>query len=54
MPEIAGVVAFREPQKGVQEPLVAVGAHELTYQTQTLRLPSQRRSVLPNQPFSHR
>jgi 23S rRNA (uracil1939-C5)-methyltransferase len=33
MPEIAGVVAFREPQKGVQEPLVAVGAHELTYQT---------------------
>ncbi len=35
MPEIAGVVAFREPQKGVQEPLVAVGAHELTYQTQT-------------------
>lgn len=35
MPEIAGVVAFREPQKGVQEPLVAVGAHELTYQTKT-------------------
>lgn len=33
MPEIAGVVAFREPQKGVQEPLVAVGASELTYQT---------------------
>jgi 23S rRNA (uracil1939-C5)-methyltransferase len=26
-------VAFREPQKGVQEPLVAVGASELTYQT---------------------
>jgi 23S rRNA (uracil1939-C5)-methyltransferase len=35
MPEIAGVVAFREPQKGVQEPLVAVGAQELTYQTKT-------------------
>ena len=33
MPEIAGVVAFREPQKGVREPLVAVGASELTYQT---------------------
>jgi 23S rRNA (uracil1939-C5)-methyltransferase len=33
MPEIAGVAAFREPQKGVQEPLVAVGASELTYQT---------------------
>jgi 23S rRNA (uracil1939-C5)-methyltransferase len=33
MPEITGVVAFREPQKGVQEPLVAVGASELTYQT---------------------
>jgi 23S rRNA (uracil1939-C5)-methyltransferase len=35
MPEIAGVAAFREPQKGVQEPLVAVGASELTYQTKT-------------------
>jgi 23S rRNA (uracil1939-C5)-methyltransferase len=35
MPEITGVVAFREPQKGVQEPLVAVGASELTYQTKT-------------------
>jgi 23S rRNA (uracil1939-C5)-methyltransferase len=34
MPEIAGVVAFREPQKGVQEPLVAVGASHLTYLTQ--------------------
>ena len=33
MPEIAGVVAFREPQRGVLEPLVAVGASELTYQT---------------------
>jgi 23S rRNA (uracil1939-C5)-methyltransferase len=33
MPEIAGVVAFREPQKGVLEPLVAVGASELTYST---------------------
>jgi 23S rRNA (uracil1939-C5)-methyltransferase len=33
MPEIAGVVAFREPQKGVQEPLVAVGASQLTYKT---------------------
>jgi 23S rRNA (uracil1939-C5)-methyltransferase len=35
MPEIAGVVAFREPQKGVHEPLVTVGASELTYQTKT-------------------
>ena len=35
MPAIAGVVAFHEPQKGVQEPLVAVGASELTYQTKT-------------------
>lgn len=35
MPEVAGVVAFRERQKGVQEPLVAVGASELTYQTKT-------------------
>ena len=35
MPEVAGIVAFREPQKGVQEPLVAVGAKELTYQTKT-------------------
>jgi 23S rRNA (uracil1939-C5)-methyltransferase len=34
-PEITGVVAFREPQKGVQEPLVAVGSSELTYQTKT-------------------
>jgi 23S rRNA (uracil1939-C5)-methyltransferase len=31
MPEIAGIVAFREPKKGVQEPLLAVGASELTY-----------------------
>lgn len=35
MPEIAGVAAFREPQKGVQEPLVSVGLPELTYQTRT-------------------
>jgi 23S rRNA (uracil1939-C5)-methyltransferase len=35
MPEIAGVTAFREPQKGVREPLVAVGAADLTYQTKT-------------------
>ena len=35
MPEIVGVVAFRTPQKGVQAPLVAVGASELTYQTKT-------------------
>jgi 23S rRNA (uracil1939-C5)-methyltransferase len=35
MPEIVGVAAFREPQKGVQEPLVAVEASELTYQTTT-------------------
>jgi 23S rRNA (uracil1939-C5)-methyltransferase len=33
MPEIAGVVAFRESQKGVQQPLIAVGASDLTYQT---------------------
>jgi 23S rRNA (uracil1939-C5)-methyltransferase len=33
IPEIAGIVAFREPQKGVQEALVSVGATELTYQT---------------------
>jgi 23S rRNA (uracil1939-C5)-methyltransferase len=32
MPEISGVVALREPQKGVLEPLVTVGASELTYQ----------------------
>jgi 23S rRNA (uracil1939-C5)-methyltransferase len=32
-PEIVGVVAFREPQKGRLEPLVAVGASDLTYQT---------------------
>jgi 23S rRNA (uracil1939-C5)-methyltransferase len=35
MPDIAGVVAFREPQKGLLEPLVAVGASHLTYQTKT-------------------
>ena len=35
MPEIAGVVAFREAQKGVQEQMVAVGASELDYQTRT-------------------
>ena len=35
MPEIASIAAFREPQKGVQEPLVTVGASELTYQTKT-------------------
>jgi 23S rRNA (uracil1939-C5)-methyltransferase len=35
MPEISGVAAFREPQKGVQEPLVTVGASELTYRTET-------------------
>jgi len=33
MLEISGVVALREPQKGVLEPLVTVGASELTYQT---------------------
>ena len=33
MPEIAGVVAFREPQKGVREMMVSVGASELTYHT---------------------
>jgi 23S rRNA (uracil1939-C5)-methyltransferase len=33
MPEISGVSAFREPQKGVYEPLVAVGASDLTYKT---------------------
>jgi 23S rRNA (uracil1939-C5)-methyltransferase len=35
MPQIAGIVAFREPQKGVQEPLVTVGEPALTYQTKT-------------------
>jgi 23S rRNA (uracil1939-C5)-methyltransferase len=35
MPEIAGIAAFREPQKGVQEPLVTVGEPALTYQTKT-------------------
>jgi 23S rRNA (uracil1939-C5)-methyltransferase len=35
MPEIAGVASFREPQKGVQEPLVTVGESALTYQTKT-------------------
>jgi len=35
MPEIAGIVAFREPQKGVLEPLLTVGAPDLIYQTQT-------------------
>jgi 23S rRNA (uracil1939-C5)-methyltransferase len=35
MPEIVGVAAFREPQKGVLEPLVAVGSQEITYQTKT-------------------
>jgi 23S rRNA (uracil1939-C5)-methyltransferase len=33
MLEISGVVALREPQKGLLEPLVTVGASELTYQT---------------------
>ena len=33
MPEIAGVVAFRERQKNVRELMVTVGASELTYQT---------------------
>jgi 23S rRNA (uracil1939-C5)-methyltransferase len=33
--EIVGIAAVREPQKGVQEPLVTVGASELTYQTKT-------------------
>jgi 23S rRNA (uracil1939-C5)-methyltransferase len=35
LPEIAGIVASREPQKGVQRPLVAVGASHLTYHTKT-------------------
>lgn len=35
LPEIAGVVAFREPQKGVYEPLVAVGACEVLYHSKT-------------------
>ena len=35
MPEIVGVAAFRERQKGVQEPLVIVGASELNYETKT-------------------
>ena len=51
MPEIAGVVAFREPQKGVQEPLVAVGAHGIDLSDENSRLPRQCRSILPDQPF---
>src|SRR5258708_5448604 len=35
MHEIAGVAAFHEPKKGVQEPLVAVGDSALSYQTTT-------------------
>jgi 23S rRNA (uracil1939-C5)-methyltransferase len=31
MPKVVGVAAFREPRKGVQEPLVAVGDSYLTY-----------------------
>ena len=54
MPEIAGIVAFREPQKGVHEPLVAVGASALTYQTHNASLSRQRRRILPDQPLSHR
>jgi 23S rRNA (uracil1939-C5)-methyltransferase len=34
-PEIVGIVAFREPQKHLQELLVTVGSSELTYQTKT-------------------
>jgi 23S rRNA (uracil1939-C5)-methyltransferase len=34
LPQIVGVVAFRETKPGIQELLVAVGAAELTYQTQ--------------------
>ena len=33
MPEISGIAAFHEPQKGLREPLVAVGNSHLTYQT---------------------
>jgi 23S rRNA (uracil1939-C5)-methyltransferase len=33
MPEVAGVVAFRESQKGARTPLVTVGASELSYRT---------------------
>lgn len=33
MPEIVGVSSFREPQKGVQAPFVAVGDSHLTYRT---------------------
>ena len=33
IPEIVGVKAFRERQKGVPEPLVTVGASELAYET---------------------
>jgi 23S rRNA (uracil1939-C5)-methyltransferase len=32
MPEVSGVAAFRERQKGLQEPLVTVGASFLTYE----------------------
>ncbi|MGD0989566.1 MAG: 23S rRNA (uracil(1939)-C(5))-methyltransferase RlmD [Candidatus Sulfotelmatobacter sp.] len=33
MPEITGISAFRESQKGAQQPLVAVGSSEFTYKT---------------------
>lgn len=33
MPEIAGITAFREAKKGVQEPLVTVGMPEMAYRT---------------------
>ena len=37
MPEIVGIAAFREPQKGVQESFVTVGAPQLTYNTKTAK-----------------
>lgn len=35
MPEISGVVVFREAQKAVYEPLITVGAAHVTYETKT-------------------
>ncbi len=59
MPEIAGVVAFREPNPGdrkasAQEILVTVGDAFLTYQTQRAPYRVSAGSFLSNQPPSHR
>ena len=59
MPEIAGVVAFREANPGdrkaaAPEILVTVGAPSLTYQDAASGLPRQCRILLSNQPPPHR